>query len=77
MPLARWICVPAAGIRPEDSAVEPCAIASRSSISTSAPASRVASAAVMPAAPAPTIATGTSSAKETPAAGRTLMYRVR
>ena len=51
--------VPAAGINPEDSEVEPLGVASLSRIIMSSVLSLAASAAVNPHAPAPTIATST------------------
>ncbi len=57
MPSARWKRVPAAGMRPAESAVEPRGTGSRSTTTTSAPASLAASAAHRPAAPAPTMTT--------------------
>ena len=63
IPLSRWKRVPAAGMKPEESAVEPRGTRSRSSISTSAPASRAASEAVRPHAPAPITSTGTQTGK--------------
>ena len=59
MPLARWNRVPAAGMSPADRAVEPEGTASRSTTTASMPSSFAASAAQRPAAPAPTISTGT------------------
>ena len=59
-PAARCTRVPAAGMKPEDKAVDPWARASRSSSTQSMPASRSISAAVNPQAPAPTMATGAS-----------------
>src|SRR6185312_5451508 len=56
-PRARWYRVPAAGIKPEDNAVEPRGTLSRSNTTTSAPASCAASAAIKPHAPAPITAT--------------------
>ncbi len=55
---SRCTRVPAAGMKPLDSAVDPLASASRSSSTQSTPASRSISAAVRPQAPAPTMATG-------------------
>src|SRR5450759_1965218 len=60
MPLARWKRVPAAGMSPADSAVDPAGTASRSISTASTPASLAASAAHSPAAPAPTISSGVS-----------------
>src|SRR6478672_581185 len=59
-PDSRCTRVPAAGMKPEDNAVEPWARASRSSSTQATPASRRIRAAVSPHAPAPTMATGTS-----------------
>jgi hypothetical protein len=59
MPLARWNRVPAAGMRPAESAVEPDGTASRSMTMGSTPASFAVSAAHSPAAPPPTISSGT------------------
>ena len=56
---ARWKRVPAAGMNPKDSAVEPEGTASRSSTTQSTPASFSISAAMRPQAPAPTTATCT------------------
>ena len=53
----------AAGMSPADSAVEPAGTASRSMTTASMPASFAASAAHSPAAPAPTISSGTSTSK--------------
>ena len=70
-PAARCTRVPAAGMKPEDSAVEPCGVASRSSSTQSMPASRSAIAAVSPQAPEPTMATGSSGVPGGMAAART------
>jgi hypothetical protein len=51
--------VPAAGISPADSAVDPPGTASRSITTASTPASFAANAAQIPAAPAPMISSGT------------------
>jgi hypothetical protein len=53
----------ALNVSPADSAVEPAGTASRSMTKTSTPASVAASAAHNPAAPAPTIRSGTSTSK--------------
>ena len=58
MPAACCMAVPAAGMKPDDSAVEPEGWASRSSNTQSTPASRRVRAATRPQAPAPTMATG-------------------
>src|SRR5262245_36752413 len=55
----RWNFVPAAGMSPADSAVEPAGTASRSITIGSMPASFALSAAHRPAAPAPRISSGT------------------
>ena len=73
-PLA-WKRVPAAGMSPADSAVEPDGTASRSITTGSTPASLAASAAHRPAAPAPMISTGTSLSKSTSSDGCTLIRR--
>src|SRR5690606_23443430 len=65
--------VPAAGIMPEDIAVDPLGDGSRSSTSTSAPASCAAKAATRPQAPPPITSTGTERGNSMPAAGRTLL----
>src|SRR6185503_18289271 len=56
-PASRCSLVPAAGIWPPESEVLPVGLGSRSRISTSAPCSFAASAAIVPQAPAPTIKT--------------------
>src|SRR5688572_26980004 len=58
-PEARCTAVPAPGMKPDDSAVLPRGVASRSSSTQSMPRPRRNSAAVSPQAPAPTMATGT------------------
>ena len=59
MPLSRWKRVPAAGMSPAESAVEPDGTSSRSMTTASMPDSFAASAAQSPAAPAPTMMSGT------------------
>src|SRR5262245_58931492 len=63
MPFSRWNRVPAAGMRPAESAVEPDGTSSRSMTTASIPASFAASAAHRPAAPAPTMTSGTRMSK--------------
>ena len=71
MPCACCTRVPAAGMKPDDNAVEPEGAASRSSTTHSIPASASISAAVSPQAPAPTMATATCGASAGNCAERT------
>src|SRR5262245_39127260 len=75
MPRAAWKHVPAAGMSPADSAVEPDGTASRSITTGATPDSRAASAAHRPAAPAPTISSGTWASKTTSRDDRTSLMR--
>ena len=75
IPCARWKRVPAAGMSPADSAVDPDGTASRSITTGSMPASLKVSAAISPAAPAPTISTGTSLSNSTSSDERTSLIR--
>ena len=68
--------VPAAGMKPEDRAVEPVAMASRSSSTQSMPASRKRTAAVKPQAPAPTMTTGTCGVSAGMQSARTMRVAV-
>ena len=77
MPLARWKRVPAAGISPAESAVEPDGTSSRSTTTASTPASFAASAAHNPAAPAPTMTSGTRVPNFSPSDATTVLIMCR
>ena len=76
-PAARCSLVPAAGICPLDSEVLPEGFASRSRITTSAPPSFAASAAMVPHAPAPMTSTWVCVGKVLPSAFSTGIAKLR